>query len=440
MKLYEHQKTILNLLTTHRQFAIFAEQGTGKTLPVLYHITNLYMSGKIKNALIVAPLSVLGSWSRDIEKLPKSRKEAALECIEVINYDKVWRRDKYKGHFDVVVLDEAHNIVNRQAKRSIWAIGTKRKKNPVIGVNRRSEYRYILTGTPLDKGKLEQFYTLMDFLVPDIWGSYKEFSARYLIERQIPGTFVNFVVGYRHQDELLDIVAQRSFRILKKECLDLPEKLPPEIIVCENKEKKLYKEAEKSYIWDLQMNFANPLVKLAKLRQIASGFIIDDDGEVHDLKCQKYSILEELVTSILPSKVVIFANFKYSISKIAKMLDKQKIKYIILDGDTKDKLVWKKFQSDEDIKVFIGQYQSAKEGIDLFASTHVIYFEPCQDTRTLAQSQDRCHRIGVREPVNYYHLLTEKTVDESIYHLLEKGESLNQNYCRQIVEQGYFEY
>ena len=90
--------------------------------------------------------------------------------------------------------------------------------------------------------------------------------------------------------------------------------------------------------------------------------------------------------------------------------------------------------------MFIGQYQSAKEGIDLFASTHVIYFEPCQDTRTLGQSQDRCHRIGVREPVNYYHLLTEKTVDESIYHLLEKGESLNQNYCRQIVEQGYFEY
>ena len=200
MKLYEHQKTILNLLTTHRQFAIFAEQGTGKTLPVLYHITNLYMSGKIKNALIVAPLSVLGSWSRDIEKLPKSRKEAALECIEVINYDKVWRRDKYKGHFDVVVLDEAHNIVNRQAKRSIWAIGTKRKKNPVIGVNRRSEYLYILTGTPLDKGKLEQFYTLMDFLIPKKKKKYKENSARYLIERQIPGTFVNFVVGYRHQD------------------------------------------------------------------------------------------------------------------------------------------------------------------------------------------------------------------------------------------------
>lgn len=438
MKLFDHQKKELFLLSTHPQFAILAEQGTGKTLPVLYHLTNLIMENKVKSALIVSPKFVKGSWYRDIQKLPRWRRKLAEECITITHYDIVWRREEYQGYYDAIVLDEAHNICNRTAKRTQWAIGYKKGKKSIDGANRRSEYRYILTGTPIDKGKLEQFYCLFDFLIPDFWGSYKQFSSRYLIEKQLPSSFVTFVVGYRHKDELLSRIAAYSIRVLKKDCLDLPEKLEPQIILCENKEKKIYKEAEKSYITDLLMNFDNPLVKSTKLRQISAGFIIDDNGECHELKTQKLTVLFELIESILPFKVVIFYEFKHSFDVISKMLDKEKISYVAMNGETKDKDVWKKFQEDDTIKVFLGQYRSAKEGIDLFASTHMIFYEPCRDTRTLTQATDRIHRIGVQNPCSYYYLLTEGTIEEVIYKRLMDGEDFNIQYLREVAKRGGF--
>lgn len=438
MKLFDHQKKELALLSTHPQFAILAEQGTGKTLPVLYHLTNLIMEKKVKSALIVSPKFVKGSWYRDIQKLPRWRRNLAEECITITHYDIVWRREEYQKYYDAIVLDEAHNICNRTAKRTQWAIGYKKGKKSIDGANRRSEYRYILTGTPIDKGKLEQFYCLFDFLIPDFWGSYKQFSSRYLIEKQLPSSFVTFVVGYRHKDELLSRIAEYSIRVLKKDCLDLPEKLEPQIILCENKEKKIYKEAEQSYIMDLLMNFDNPLVKSTKIRQIAAGFIIDDEGECHELKTQKLTVLSELIESILPFKVVIFYEFKHSFDVISKMLNKEKISYVAMNGETKDKDVWKKFQEDDTIKVFLGQYRSAKEGIDLFASTHMIFYEPCRDTRTLTQATDRIHRIGVQNSCSYYYLLTEGTIEEVIYKRLMDGEDFNIQYLREVAKKGGF--
>lgn len=439
MNLYEHQKETLADLTVNDSFAIFDEMGTGKTLTMLYHITNLMLSGKAESALIVCPKYVIGSWERDLAKLPEHRRKLG-EKITVINYDKVWRTNypQYQKPYDIVVLDEAHAICNRTSKRSKWALGYKAGKSIVKGMNLKSKYRYVMTGTPLDKGKLEQFWALFEFLLPNYLGSYKEFSAHYLIERQIPGSYVTFVVGYRNEAELFEKVGMYSTRHLKVECLDLPEKLEPVIIYCDNLEPRLYKEATKSCIEELLMNFANPLVKIAKLRQIASGFIIDEDGTLHELRTEKPAILEELIDSILPHKVVVFVHYTFSGKRVAEVCEKLKVPYIQLNGQTKDKRVWQKFQEDPNIKVFIGQYQSAREGIDLFASNQVIFYEPCLDTRTLYQASDRCHRIGQHNPVSYYHLITKGTIEETIYKRLAQGEDMNAQYLREIVERREF--
>lgn len=109
MELYKHQEEILNLITVNKGFAIYAEQGTGKTLPVLVHLTNLFMAGKIKDALVVAPLSALGSWERDIEKLPEFRRRLC-KAITLVNYDKLSRTNS-KARMDLtrpwgaIVLD-----------------------------------------------------------------------------------------------------------------------------------------------------------------------------------------------------------------------------------------------------------------------------------------------------------------------------------------------
>lgn len=429
IKLMEHQKKELELYTENEQFAVFGEPGTGKTLPILYHITNLAKYEGLNSALIVCPLYVMGSWQRDIDKLPTWRKEITQKVVHVINYDKVWRRPLYEEYWDFICLDEAHNIAYTTSRRTQWAIGKGKKK----GANSRSRWRYILTGTPLDKGKLEQYWPMFEFLIPGYLGTHAEFTARYLIQRQIPGSFVRFTVGYRNKDELLQLVSAKSYAVRKKDCLDLPEKLEPELITVDNPNKAIYKEAEHSCIEELLMNFDNPLVKIAKLRQIAGGFIIDEFGETKELKPPKINTLTELIESILPEKMVIFYNYKYSFSVITKLLEKMKVPYVSLNGDTKDKLVWKTFQEHDEIKVFIGQYKSAKEGIDLFAANHVIFYEPCLDTKTLTQASDRCHRIGQTLPVSYYHIITKGTIEEKIIDGLFKGEDFNAQYIATII-------
>lgn len=427
MELYNHQKEILNLLTEHKGYGVFAEQGTGKTLPMLIHITNLFMAGKIKNCLIVAPLSAMGAWTRDISKLSALRQSYA-DKITIVNYDKLSRktskyREEVTKHWGCIVLDEAHAIKERTSNRTKF----------LLSLAAYCDYRYILTGTPLTNGRLEDFFTLMNFIYPRTFSSWKEFAARYLIQFQLPGSFVQIVRGYRNQDELLNIVAERSVRVLKKDCLDLPEKLPDEVIYVENKEPKLYKEALELCIEELDIIMANGLVKIAKIRQLLSGHIKNDEGEVVKLKCDKLQVLEELIESI-GDKTVIFAEFKESIRQIKELLTKKKIKFITLDGEQKDKNIWKKFQEDDTIQVIICQYGSANAGIDLYKSSHTIYFEPNLSTTVISQSKDRTHRIGVKNACSYYWLVTKDTLEDDIYRKLVKKEDFNKEALQEIIE------
>lgn len=413
MKLFEHQKKELELLTEHNQFALFAEQGTGKTIPMLYHITNLFMAGEIENCLIVCPASVKGSWSRDIEKLSSLRRKYT-ENIEVVSYDLVWRRNHFNKEWDCIVLDESHCIAARTSKRTKFLHKLK------LG----SIYRYILTGTPMHNGHYEDYYSQMEFLRPGLFGSYREFCAHYTVERQLPGTYVRIIVKYRNVPELLEKVKEYAFYISKEDCLDLPEQLPATVIDCELKEKKHYKQALKSFIEEFDMNIGNPMSIIVKLRQLCSGFLIDDYGDVHELKCEKIKMLDELIDSIA-GKIVIFAEFTYSLQQIHKLLDKKKISYLTLDGRQKDKTVWKKFQKDGNIKVMVCQYRSANAGIDLFAASDMIFYEPTQSSTVVDQAMARIHRNGQTRNCSYYWLLTENSVEHDIYERVTNGIDFN---------------
>ena len=413
MQLYEHQKEALELLSEHDQFALFAEQGTGKTLAILFHVTNLFMSGEIENCLIVCPASVKGSWERDIEKLPLRRRKHTSN-IEVVSYDLVWRRESYDRAWDCIVLDESHCIAARSSKRTKF----------LHKLKTRSKYRYILTGTPMHNGHYEDYWSQMDFLAPGILGTYREFCAHYTVERQLPGTYVKIIVKYRNVEELLDKIGHLAYYVDKASCLDLPELLPPQIIDCDLKEKRNYKQALKSFIEDYDMNIGNPMSIIIKLRQLCSGFLIDDYEELHELKCEKIKVLDELLDS-LSSKVVIFAEFTYSLEQIHKLLDKKKIKYLTLDGRQKDKTIWRKFQSDDSIRVIVCQYRSANAGIDLFAANNMIFYEPTQSSTVVDQAMARIHRNGQTRNCSYYWLLTKDTVEHDIYERVTNGIDFN---------------
>lgn len=376
--------------------------------------------------MIVAPKSALGAWERDIEKFDELDQEILRSQATIINYDRVWRNDFENGQYDCIVLDEAHNIKNRTSNRSkaLLKLGTKAK------------YRYILTGTPISNGQLESIWSLYCFLDPYIEkgrvysnifkefmsehangsykGSYIEFQKRYCILNRYfkPTSYINV-------KELQTIINDHSYRVKKAECLDLPDKLPDEVIKVDLKEKALYKKlATASALIEYEILAENPLSRLVKLRQLASGFIKNED-ELIELKTEKLDILKELIEGYPDDKkLVIFAEFKQSIKNIVSLLKKMKIKNVVLDGDQKNKTIWRKFQNDKDIKIIVCQYQTANAGIDLFESDTIIYFEPTLRSIFLEQSRDRIHRTGQSNKCSYIHLLTKGTVEVDIYRTL----------------------
>lgn len=414
--LYKHQNVMLGLLATHKQFAIFAEQGTGKTYPMLLHLTGLLRDGKIQNALVVAPKSALGSWRSDCNFLPPSRKKE-VDKISFINYDKVWRGENYNHYFGAVVCDESHCIAKKNSKRTKF----------MMKFNEKSEYRYIMTGTPMGQGRLEDYWSQFEFLNHNYLGTWREFEDRYLRLKQLPNTYVKIVVGYRNTDELLNKISDMSFCVRKKDCLDLPEKMPDEVFYANNLEKKLMKEVSRGYVGFLEEVLDNPLVIASKLRQISTGFIYDENHNVHKLHSEKFGILSELIDSILPEKIVIFAFFSETIDNVLDIVKEKDVKYIVLDGRTKDKECWKKFQEDENIKIIICQYGTANAGINLYASSHMIFVEPPRETIIAEQARDRIHRVGQKNACNYYWLITKDTIEEEIYaRLLAKQDFTNE--------------
>lgn len=420
LKLYRHQEIALSYMRSNNYFALFMEQGTGKTIPSLVRLLDLLKNKDIDNALVVAPKSALGAWERDIELFEPMDQSILKKGITLINYDKVWRGEKkspYYKSYGCIILDEAHFIKNRSSKRSKF----------LLKIATMSKYRYILTGTPIGNGQLENIWSLYCFLDPYLQrgyvysrifgGSYRTFEDKYCILNMY-----HKPMSYIHVDELQDIINQYSYRVKKVDCLDLPEKLPDEVIKVDLKNKSLYKQlATESAILKYEVLADNPLSRLVKLRQLCSGYLkVDPEiGDDIEVETEKTTALEELIEGFEEDKkLVIFAEFKYSIKKISNLLTKKKIKFVILDGDQKDKTIWRKFQTDKSIRIIVCQYQTASAGIDLYASDTIIYYEPTLRSTTLEQSRDRIHRTGQKNKCSYIHLLTKGTVEVDIYRAL----------------------
>ena len=432
LKLYNHQKLALQYMRLNDSFALFMEQGCGKTLPTLYRILELRKQGYITTALVVAPKATMGAWYRDMEMFNPEDRLLLEKSITVINYDSVWRKNKgYDKVWDCIVLDESHKIKNRTSKRAKF----------LLRLALKSKYRYILTGTPIGNGQLENIWSQYAFLEPcivngrvasKIFGTYKQFEDRYCLLNQYWKPY-----RYKYVDELQDIISEHCYRVTKAECLDLPEKLPDEVYDIELKEPKLYKELHKSStVEEMDILAENPLARMTKLRQVCSGFI-NDGNEIHELKCEKLNALEDFLDG-WEKKLVVFCEFKHSIKAVSDLLRRLKIKYVTLDGEQKNKLIWRDFQAKKDIQVIICQYQSASQGIDLFAADTIIYYEPTLSSTTLDQSRDRIHRSGQKNACSYIHFITKGTIEGAIYKALKNysdfGEKLFNEYMTEYTK------
>jgi SNF2 family DNA or RNA helicase len=443
--LYEHQQRMLRWLTERSHGIVQADPGTGKTLPMLIHLSNLMLSGEVAQAVVFAPLAGLAAWERDIEKLHPERQRILRERLLLMNYDRASRQTAdferlLKAKIDAVVLDEGHALANPRSKRTKAFL---KSTNPFI----QARYRYVMTGTLITNARWEDVWAPVAFVFGG-WLSYPEFEARYCVTRQLPGSYARIIVGYRRTQELQDIVAQESFVARLDECLDMPEELPDEVVLVPwadepagkafgtIRPRQLYEQMLDSYIDSLSLVADTPLSRMMRLRQIAAGHITDDTGEVHRIASLKFEYALEYIESNRPRKTVVFYNFTDSCRRLCDMLDKKKIRYIELNGQQKDKRIWRQFQEDPSIEVAVVQYRTGGAAIDLYAASLTIFLEPTDSSSVLVQARARTRRSGQTRSCLYVFLLTESSIEETMYETLQSHTDFTEKLYRELVQNG----
>jgi len=453
-KPYKHQITALEKSWNKEAYAYFMEMGTGKSKVLVDNMAMLYDKGKINGALIIAPKGVYRNWysqeipthlpnhiqstvvlwnatttkskQKEYETLLKSDYNLHILVMNVEAFSTLkgidFASQFLRTHKTLMVIDESTTIKTPTAKRT----------KAIIKLAQHSNYRRILTGSPVTKSPLD-LYTQCEFLDPWLLGfqSYYAFRSRYaqMVERNFGGRKVQLVVSYRRLDELSNKLESFSYRVLKEDCLDLPDKIYiRRTIELTEEQKKLYSTMKQMALAQLNgklLTAPNVLTQMMRLHQITCGHFKSDDGEIQELSSKR---LEELMSVLeeTEGKAIIWANYIYDIEHIVKTIKQEYGEdsvvqyYGAIDSEKRQKNIEQFQNPDSPVRFFVGNPQTGGYGITLTAANTVIYYSNGYDLEKRLQSEYRAHRIGKKKSVTYIDLIAEGTVDEKIVKALRK--------------------
>ena len=450
---YAHQLKALELSWDKSYFAYFMEMGTGKSKVLIDNLAMLYDAGKINGVLIVAPKGVYKNWydseipthmpdhvehtdvlwqaminqkqQRELDKLftPGEDLHILIMNVEAFSTKKgVEFAAKFlRCHRTMMAIDESTTIKNPDAKRT----------KHICSLGEYAGYKRILTGSPVTKSPLD-LYKQCEFLKKELLGhtSYYTFRTRYakMKTANFGGRSVQIVTGYQHLAELSEKLKPFSYRVLKDDCLDLPDKIyMKRTVQLSSEQKKVYEQMKQMALAEMNgkmMSTATVLTQLMRLHQITCGHFTADDGSIQKIKSNRLDELMDVLEEI-EGKVVIWAHYQNDVETIVEHLKKKYGDNSIVDyyGRTRPENRQSnidKFQKDEGCRFFIGTPATGGYGITLTQASNVIYYSNGYDLEKRMQSEDRAHRIGQKKSVTYVDMIADDTVDEKIVKSLRK--------------------
>ena len=232
------------------------------------------------------------------------------------------------------------------------------------------------------------------------------------------------IVGFKNLDELTERIDRYSFRVLKKDCLDLPDKIyTVRYVGLTDEQAKMYKSIQETAIVMLEsgdlVTAPAVITQLLRLQQVMSGHLKTDDGDTIYFPSRRVDALKEILEEHA-GKVIIWSRFRYDIIQITKVLAETYGEESVASyyGDTTDNArndIVKQFQSpDSKLRFFVGNPATAGYGLTLTEADLVVYYANDFNLETRIQSEDRAHRIGQKNNVTYIDLITEGSIDEKI--------------------------
>ena len=455
IKPFDHQVTALERGWQRPEFGLFMEMGTGKSKVLIDNLGMLYQAGEINFALVIAPKGVYRNWvakeipehmSDDIPHrvirwvaTPNKTQQAEMRSVgeefdgltifvmNVESFSSVkgknageWMGRAF-GRNGLIAIDESTAIKNHKAKRT----------KALMKIASAFKYKRLLTGSPVTKSPMD-LYSQCEFLRPGLLGydSYYAFQGRYAVmQRKTMGSHAfQQIVGFRNLDELTFKIDQFSYRVLKQDCLDLPDKIYTVRYVGLTKQQRdMYNSIKQHALVMLdngELSTAPAVItQMLRLQQILSGHLKTDDGDTIYFDSKRMDALKEILEEH-DGKAIIWSRFRYDIQQITKMLNDTFGQGCAASyyGDTSDderQRAVNDFQNSEHLKFFVGNPSTAGYGLTLTEADLVIYYANDFNLETRAQSEDRAHRIGQKNNVTYVDLISEGTIDERIVKSLQ---------------------
>ena len=437
-----YQKAGLGWLHFLRDFGfggcLADDMGLGKTIQVLALLEARRVQRRDESlppslpSLVVAPRSLIFNWLAEAARFtpqlrvldytgidrPKDEDDPFADWDVVLTTYGTLRRDVAalrKTEFDYIVLDEAQAIKNAGSLSA--------KAARLL----RGQHRLALSGTPIEN-HLGELWSLLEFLNPGLLGAATVFKTQAAELREPAG-----------QARSLLVRALRPFLLRRTKEQVAPE-LPAKVeqtLLCElpTQQRRLYDQMRDHYRSALLSRIRKQglgrtkiqvLEALLRLRQAAChpGLL---DRDRADEPSAKLDLLLPQLQEVLEEghKALVFSQFTSFLALLRQQLDREKIAYLYLDGQTgnRGKLV-DQFQSDPDAKLFLISLKAGGLGLNLTAADYVYLLDPWWNPAVEAQAIDRAHRIGQTRPVFATRLVARDTVEEKILELQQSKRDL----------------
>lgn len=448
MDLWKHQKEALEAAKRLPFFFFGFEMGTGKTRTMIELLVYIwggfheFCTGRVRRVLILAPLSVVENWRREIgqwgpklspyvvvlegtrEERVAAYKNAPTRAIFITNIDTIntsaWDVIG-KDPYDVLIIDESHKFKNPSALRF--------KK--LFKLARRCTLRYCLSGSPILNSEMD-IWAQCRLLSENIFQDFFYFRLKYFTNKNQNHAWKKYpewTIKPGAIEQIQKILSRFYRRALKSECLDLPEIVrSTRYVQLTEEQAKAYKEIEKLCFTIINSAACAPstaLTQLLRLEEITSGILATDKGRVA-LPTGKYEVLAELLEEVTPSqKVIIWTPWTATYERIAQVCRELGLKHVRITGEQskaeRDKAIWE-FQTKDDVRVVIANPACGGVGINLTAASVMIYFAKTYNLEHDVQSEARAHRGGseIHKSITRIDLVTKGTIEEAVTESLRR--------------------
>lgn len=398
------------------------DMGLGKTIQGIGAAELLARESAVEKVLIICPTSLKSQWAseirrfcdRDCQMILGSAEERALQYnnnrfFTICNYEQVMRdaNSIEQVKWDLIILDEGQRIKNWESKTA------------QITKSLRSRFALVLSGTPLEN-RLDDLYSVVEFVDDRRLGpSFRFFNTHRIVDEK------GKVLGYKNLDKLREKLSPILLRRTRAEVMkQLPPRTDDIIRIAPSDEQFEINRAQKMIIQSIvnkpyisEMDLLRLQKALLLCRMAAdSTFLVDKQPPGYSTKLEYLQRLLEELNAEKGQKIVLFSEWTTMLDLIEPILEKLKMRYVRLDGSVPQKKraqLVSTFCSDPDCKLFITT-NAGSTGLNLQVANTVINVDLPWNPAVLEQRIARAHRMGQKNPVQVYILVTENTIEEGL--------------------------